>query len=57
MASMYFALSSTLLTMSELRMLNYTGMKETIATEMSTSDSAGISDYQILGQFYSCKCY
>jgi hypothetical protein len=57
LASMYLALSSTLLTKSQLTMLNYTGMKETIATEMAIPDMAGISDTQLLRQFYSCKLY
>lgn len=55
LASLYLALSSTVLSISQLSQLNYTGMRETIANETLIQDISVLSDTQLLKQFYACK--
>jgi hypothetical protein len=55
LASLYLALSNTLLTKSQLAKLNYTGMREKIGSEMLLTDLCAITDTQLLRDYYTCK--
>jgi hypothetical protein len=57
LASLYLALSNTLLSQSQLTLYTYSGMRDLIGQEMLLNDStlATLTDVQLLDNYFSCK--
>ena len=57
LAALYLALSSTLLTQSQLKLHTYSSMRQVVAQEilLADSDLALINDVQLLDKFYTCE--
>jgi hypothetical protein len=57
LASLYLALSNTLLSQSQLTLYTYSGMRDLIGQEMLLNDStlATLTDVQLLDNYFTCK--